>query len=111
MKNYRPVSWLPICGKIFERLIFSETFRFFLGNKLVTTNKSGFEPGDSCMSQLLSNAREIYKSFDDGPEIRRVFLDMSKAFDKVWHERIIFKLKQNGISDDLLNILRELSSN
>ena len=41
---------------------------------------------------------------DHGFEVRSVFLDISKAFDKVWHKGIIFKLKQNGISDDLLNI-------
>ena len=95
---------LPICGKIFERLIFNEMFRFFLDNKLISTNQSGFKPGDSCINQLLSITHEIYKSFDDGLEVRSVFLDISKAFDKVWHEGVIFKLKQNGISGDLLNI-------
>ena len=67
------------------------------------------KPGDSCINQLLSITHEIYSSFDDVFEIRSVFLDISKAFDKVWHEGIIFKLKQNGISDDLLNILSEYS--
>ena len=109
--NYRPVSLLPICGKIFERLIFNEMFRFFLDNKLISTNQSGFKPGDSCMNQLLSITHEIYKSFDDGLEVRSVFLDISKAFDKVWHEGIIFKLEQNGISEDLLNILTDFLSN
>ena len=104
LKNYRPVSLLPICGKTFERLIFNEMFRFFLDNKLISTNQSGFKPGDSCINQLLSITHEIYKSFDDGLEVRSVFLDISKAFDKVWHEGVIFKLKQNGISGDLLNI-------
>ena len=110
LKNYRPVSLLPICGKIFERLIFNEMFRFFLDNKLISTNQSGFKPGDSCINQLLSITHEIYKSFDDGLEVRSVFLDISKAFYKVWHEGIIFKLKQNGISGDLLNILTDYLS-
>ena len=57
------------------------------------------------LNQLLSITHEIYSSFDDGFEVRSVFLDISKAFDKVWHEGIIFKLQQNGILDDLLNIL------
>ena len=48
LKNYRPVSLLPICGKIFKRLTFNEMFIFFLDNKLITTNPSGFKPGDSC---------------------------------------------------------------
>ena len=83
LKNFRPVSLLPICSKIFERLIFNEMFRFFRHNKLTTTNQSGFKLGGSCINQLLSIAHEIYKSFDDGLEVRAVFLDISKAFDKV----------------------------
>ena len=104
-KNYRPVSLLPICGKIFERLIFNEMFSFFLANSLLAPNQSGFKPGDSCINQLLSITHEIYSSFDDGFEVRSVFLDKFKAFDKVCHEGIIFTLQQNGISDDLLKIL------
>ena len=49
--------------------------------------------------------------FDDGFEVRSVFLDISKAFDKVWHEEVIFKLQQNGILDDLLNILSDFLRN
>ena len=48
---------------------------------------------------------------DDGFEVKSVFLDISKAFDKVWREGIIFKLKQNGISDGLLNILSDFLRN
>ena len=106
-KNYRPVSLLPIYGKIFERLIFNEMFKFFLDNELISTNQPAFKPSDSCINQLLSITHEIYKSFDDGLEVRSVFLDISKAFDKVWHEGVIFKLEQYGISCDLLNILTD----
>ena len=111
LKNYRPGSVLPICGKFFERLIFNEGFSFFLANNLLAPNQSGLKPGDSCVNQLLSITHEIYSTFDDGLEVRSVFLDMSKAFDKVWREEIIFKLKQNGISDDLLNILSDFLRN
>ena len=81
-------------------------FEFFTENKLISSSQSGFKLGDSSINQLLSITHEIYSSFDEGLEVRSVFLDISKAFDKVWHDGIIFKLIQNGISGNLLNLLR-----
>ena len=107
MKNYRLVSLLPICGKILERLVLNEILKFFLGNRLISFSQSGFKPGDSCINQLLSITHEIYSSFDEGLEVRIVFLDIAKTFDKVWHDCIIFKLTQNGILGNLLNPLRD----
>ena len=63
-----------------------------------------FKPGDSCINQLLSVTHEIFKSSDVGLEVRSVFLDVSKALDKVWHDGIIYRVTQNGISGDLLNL-------
>ena len=85
--------------------------KFFTSNHLISPNQLGFKPGDSFINQLLSITHKIYKSFDDGLEVRGVFLDISKAFDKVWHEGLIFKLKQNGVSGDLLHILSDFLSN
>ena len=98
---------LPICGKILERLMFNEMFNFFIENKLISSNQSGFKPGNSCINQLLSITHEIYKSFDVGLEVRSVSLDISKTFDKVWHDGIIYKLTQNRISDNLINLLED----
>ena len=95
--NYRPISLLPICSKIFERLTFNEMFRFFIENNLISLHQSGFKPGVFCINQLLSITHEICQSFDEGFDVRSVFLDISKTFDKVWHDGLIFKLKQNGI--------------
>ena len=83
IKIYRPVSLLPSCGKIFERLIFNEMFIYFSANKLISKNQSAFQPGDSCINQMLSIGHGIFTSFDNGLEVRSVFLDISKAFDKV----------------------------
>ena len=107
IKNYRPISLLPIFSKIFEQLIFNSLFNYFMQNKLFTECQSGFIPGDSCVAQLLSITHEIYKSFDCNPpaDTRGIFLDISEVFDKVWHEGLIFKLKTYGIDDDLLKLL------
>ena len=107
MKNYHPVSLLPLYGQILERLMLNEMFEFFMENKLISTSQPGFKADDSCINQLLSITHEIYSSFDEGLEVRSVFLDILKAFDKVWHDGIIFKLTQNGISGNLLNLLRD----
>ena len=83
VKNYHPISLLSVSSKIFERLLYDSMFQFFTENSLISQNQSGFKPGDSCTNQLMSITYQIYKSFDDGHEVRSVFLDMSKAFDKV----------------------------
>ena len=90
LKNYRLVSLLPICGKISEKSIFNEMLKFFIENELVSPNQSGFKPSDSCINQLLAITHEIYKLFGKGFQVRGVFLDTSKAFEKVWHESLIF---------------------
>ena len=82
LKNRRPISLLPLSCKIFERLLYYSMFKFFINNNLVLQNQSGFKPDKSCTNQFLSITYQVCKSFDDGQEIRSVFLDMSKAFDK-----------------------------
>ena len=64
-------------------------FEFFIVNNSVSKNQSGFRPGDSCVNQLLSIIHEIYQSCNDNLKVRPVFLDISKAFDKVWHKGLI----------------------
>ena len=63
---------------------------------------------DSCVAQLLSITHEIYKRFDCNQlyDIRGTFLDISKAFDKVWHKGLTFKLKSYGANGGILKLMK-----
>ena len=83
-KSYGPSSLLPICGKIFEKLIFGVMYEFLNKNNLLTPKQSGFRPWDSTINQLFSITNEIHKTFYEYPsrETRAICLGISKAFDK-----------------------------
>ena len=72
---------------------------------MISPNQSGFRPGDYCVNQLLAITHEIYRSFDGGLEVRGVFLDISKAFDKIWHKGLLVKLSLSSIPGNLLKLL------
>ena len=107
------MSLLPICGKIFERLAFNSLYQFFKKNNLLSIHQSGFRSNDTCINQLLFTVHTLYKAFDAYPtlDVRYAFLDMSKAFDKIWHEGLIYKLKSMGVSDFLLKLFQSFLIN
>ena len=104
LKNYRPISLLPVCGKIFEKCIYNSLYSYLESNNILSKFQSGFRKGDSCISQLMAITHEIYSNFDACPslETRGVFLDISKAFDRVWHDGLLYKLKLYGINGPLI---------
>ena len=75
-------------------------FDFFSKNNPLSPSQSEFIPGDSCINQLLLINHEILSAFD--LKVRGIFLDISKAFDRVWHDGLVFKLRQNGISGKMI---------
>ena len=77
-------------------------YDFLTENNLLSPNQSGFRSAYSCINQLLSVNYEILNGFGKGVEARGIFLDISKAFDKIWHDGLIFKLRQNSISGDVI---------
>ena len=100
LTNYRPVSLLSCCGKLLERLIFKHMYNCFLDNNL-NKYQSGFLPKHSTTFQLVDIFHHVCQSFDNKQFSCMVFCDISKAFDRVWHKGLLFKLEQNGIEGNL----------
>ena len=81
-------------------------------NGLISAQQSGFRSGDATINQLLSITHKSFTCFEESPsrETRAVFLDFSKAFDRVWHEGILYTLECNGISGKLLKLMKNYLS-
>ena len=100
--NYRPISLLSAVGKVLEKIVHKHLFNFVRDHELLSALQSGFIPGDSTVNQLIDIYNTFCKSLDEGKEVRAVFCDISKAFDRVWHKGLLFILKSIGVSDSLL---------
>ena len=102
--NYRPISLLPSISKICEKVAFMDLYKFLDNTGFFYRFQSGFRPGDSTVMQLIYITDKIFtKALEMGHEVRAVFLDISKAFDKVWHQGLIAKLESLGVRGNLLD--------
>ena len=104
--NYRPISLLCCMSKIFERLVFNEMYTYFIDNRLLTPCNSGFKKLDSTVNQLIHIVHSIHQGLEEHNDVCMTFLDISKAFDKVYHEGLLYKLRQLGIEGKLLQWIK-----
>ena len=89
--------------KFLKKIVHKHVFNFFHEHHVITTLQSGFVPGDSTVNQLVDIYNTFCKALDEGKEVRAIFCDISKAFDRVWHRGLLFKLETAGISGILLS--------
>ena len=103
VSNYRPISLLSCVGKVQERVVYRHLYDYLATNNLLTWKNSGFKELDSAVNQLIYITDKIYKALESGKEICMVFLDVSKAFDRVWHSGLLNKLRCMGIEGRLFD--------
>jgi hypothetical protein len=111
VSNYRPISLLSCVSKVLERIVYKHIYNYCTVNGLLTPKNSGFKQNDCTINQLLHLVQQIYDSLENGKDACMVFLDVSKAFDRVWHDGLYFKLQQIGISGSVLLWLKSYLHN
>ena len=103
--NQGAISLLPIFGTMMKDCnSFFNYFLIVLSNRHFTPSQSGFLPGDLCIVQIISIIHEIQTALDKNPtaDVRGIFLDISKAFHKVWHD---------GVEGELLLLFKNYLEN
>ena len=98
LTNYRPISLLPTCSKVIERVVHTQLTDHLDANNLVYPHQSGFRPKHSTATTLLKITNDWHQALDSGLLVGVLYLDVSKAFDTVDHSLLLKKLGQVGVS-------------
>ena len=108
--NFRPISVLPTLSKICESVIQARLLSHCMENNLISEKQAAYLKGDSTVSQLLYIVHNIRKAWTEKKISHGLFLDVSSAFDKVWHNGLLAKLEQFGVEGNFLEILQSYLS-
>jgi len=101
-ENYRPVSLTSQICKLLELIIRDELVTYMELHHLIYNSQHGFRKGRSCLTNLLTFLDSVSSSIDSGNCIDTIYLDFAKAFDKVPHQSLLYKLQSRGITGSLL---------
>ena len=110
LENYRPVSTLPIFGKIFEKIIYERLYSFFVSQNIMNHQQFGFRKGHSTSHALNFSIELIERSLAKHMHVLAIFIDFSKAFDTIDHKVLLHKLLHYGIRGNAHNLLKDYLS-
>ena len=108
--NFRPISILPTLSKLAESVIHNRLIAHLVSNKIITDYQAAYLKGDSTTLQLLHLTHRIREAWADNKIAHAAFLDVSAAFDAVWHKGLLAKLRQAGVTGSLHNLLESYLS-
>ena len=103
--NYRPISLTPVVGKFLESIIADSIRSHLEKSKLIYDSQHGFTKGKSCLTNLLTFFRKVFEVVDNDENYDDIYLDFSKAFDRVPHQRLQRKVKAHGIEGKVYKIM------
>ncbi|CAH8566009.1 unnamed protein product [Dicrocoelium dendriticum] len=105
--NYRPICLTPILAKVAEKIVKKRLLQLLQSNEVLTPAQHGFMQGRSCITNLLVTRHEWLKAINKGKSVDVIFIDFSKAFDKVSHEVLLHKLSMCGVGGSLHRWIRD----
>lgn len=108
--SYRPISLLKGMGKIYERVLLSRLKNFMDVHNILIDEQFGFRAKHSCVQQVHRISEHILHnlvSYQRSTGTGALFFDVAKAFDKVWHNGLVYKLYQLGMPDRLVHIIQD----
>jgi len=111
VKNYRPISLLPVISKILERLAYNRLYKFLIDNNLLNPNQFGFRKGYSTEYAIIQSCDTIINTLSRKEHIIGIFLDLSKAFDTIDHQILIHKLSKLGVRGIVLSWFQNYLTN
>ena len=106
VQNYRPISLLPLPGKILEKLMHKQLMLYVDENSLLTKYQHGFRKGHSCIHSVAQLTNFIDKKMDSGTPTLAAFVDFRKAFDCVQHPILLQKLSCLGLAKSVIDWFR-----
>ena len=109
--NFRPISLLSTIGKLFESVIASRIYNWAENHEKINPEQSGFRKRRSTNDQLFLLTQAVRQNFNRKRQTDAVFIDFAKAFDKVWHEGLRYKLHRIGVPFFLQSILSSFLEN
>ena len=104
--NYRPISLTCVLCKQMEHIIASQLMSHLNNNSLLYNKQHGFRSKLSCESQLIEFTNDVLGVVQDRRQCDTIVLDFSKAFDKVSHDRLLFKLDRAGVNTSTRNWIK-----
>lgn len=102
LQNYRPISLTSSCCKLIEHIIANQINEFLDAHDVLSEFQHGFRKGYSTITQLVTVTHSLASCLDKNGQIDAIFLDFSKAFDRVPHDKLIFKLRNIGLPEILI---------
>ena len=111
LDNYRPVSIIPILGKIFEKVLYRRFYDFFIATNALYDKQFGFRKNHSTTHAINYSINFILKELEAKKHVIGVFIDLSKAFDTIDHQKLLIKLEYYGIRGVCLTLLTNYLSN